>query len=269
MLNNAAKMVRVMSNQGTQSVLLTQVRCLTRRPNRAALFAGLATKWRDWMGAESGRDGPPYQHIVQIGDPVLRQPAELVPKEDIQSENIKDVLREMKFVLERYSSVGLAAPQIGVPLQIFIMQITRSQLNGWKEEVRKERNAEVVPLQIFINPTVKVLDNSKLILREGCCSMHGFSGRIARAKKLQLNALNENGETVEIKAQDWTARIIQHEVDHLQGLVITDRMDLSSLSMDYWTYVNRRNGKFKLSYEGIKPGPKKWLHSPRLWKRFM
>ena len=48
-------------------MLLTQVRCLTRRPNRAALFAGLATKWRDWMGAESSRDGPPYQHIVQIG----------------------------------------------------------------------------------------------------------------------------------------------------------------------------------------------------------
>ncbi|XP_023341281.1 peptide deformylase, mitochondrial-like [Eurytemora carolleeae] len=88
---------------------------------------------------------------------------------------------------------------------------------------------------------------------------------VPRAKTVKVSGLNENGDDVELVAKDWTARIIQHEMDHLSGIMITDKMDPGSLSMDYWSYVNSRQGDFKLSFHGIKSGPRKWFASPLLW----
>ena len=74
---------------------------------------------------------------------------------------------------------------------------------------------------------------------------------------MRLSALNERGDPVDWTVEGWTARIVQHEFDHLQGKMFIDRADLETLSFDYWKIVNNRQGDFRLGYDGIKPGPTK------------
>lgn len=241
---------------GKQALFL-QYRTLTKKPK--GIFGSTNSN-------NKSLKGPPYTHFVQIGDPVLKQKCQPVNKEDILKPEIQNIIHSMVYTLERYDGVGISAPQIGVPLQIIAVQFTKSQLSIWSEKSQQEKKMEVIPLQIFINPSISILDNSQVKHREGCCSLHGFSCLVPRSKTVKLTALNQNGEDVEVKAKDWTARILQHEMDHLHGTLITDKMDSGSLSLDYWSVINSKAGDFRLSFAGIKSGPKKWLSSALFWK---
>ena len=121
------------------------------------------------------RSSPPYNHIVQIGDPVLRVPCDPLDPADIRSKEVKEIIKAMKFALHRFDGVGISAPQIGVPVQISMIQFTSSQLNFWSDEIQKSKQMEEIPMKIFINPKLHILDKSQVAFTEGCTSMHGFS----------------------------------------------------------------------------------------------
>ena len=121
------------------------------------------------------RSSPPYNHVVQIGDPVLRLPCDPIDPADIKSKEVKDIIKAMKFALDRFDGVGISAPQIGVPVQISMIQFTAGQLKFWSEEIQKIKQMEEIPLKIFINPKLHILDKSQVAFTEGCTSMHGYS----------------------------------------------------------------------------------------------
>ena len=110
------------------------------------------------------KDGPPYSHIVQVGDPILRSQCEPVDPDRIRSQEIQQLIQNLVHVLEKYDSVGLSAPQIGINLQIIAMQMTKSQLRCWPDAVIKEKQMEEIPLKILINPSMKILNNKQVFL---------------------------------------------------------------------------------------------------------
>ena len=89
--------------------------------------------------------------------------------------------------------------------------------------------------------------------------MHGFSALVPRYQKVEISGLNVEGESVQWRPRGWSARIAQHEFDHLQGKMFIDGASLETLSFDYWKNVNNRQGNFRLSFSGIKPGVNKFL----------
>ena len=117
---------------------------------------------RSIFSSSRARVDPPFRHIVQLGDPVLRVQCDPVLPSDIKTGEIQEVIDAMKFALKRFDGVGLSAPQIGVPLQIMMVQFTKKQINFWSEEIRKKREMEVLPLKIFINPKLNILDKTQV-----------------------------------------------------------------------------------------------------------
>jgi len=210
-------------------------------------------------GSSKVRRGPPYNHCVQVGDPVLRVKCDPVSPSDINTEHIQSVITAMKYALKRFDGVGISAPQVGVPLQIMMVQFTTSQLNCWTQDMQQSREMEVIPLKILINPKLKIIDSDQVSHSESCCSMHGFSALVPRCRKVSLTGLDQTGKEVKWSPSGWSARIAQHEYDHLSGKMFVDRAMVETLTFDYWNIVNSRLGDFKLSYGGIQAGPKKWF----------
>jgi len=218
--------------------------------------------------APGARDpNKPRGHIVQLGDPALRRKCAEVPVEKIKGKEVRDVLAAMHAALIRYDGVGLSAPQVGVALQILMVQVTARQLDMWTVEAQEERQMKELPLRVLINPVITPADNTQVTMRESCCSMHGFSGPVARAQAVHVKGRNEEGEEVSWKSSGWEARILQHEVDHLHGKMFIDKVPPEELSFDYWRQVNAKGGDFKLSFGGIKKDAKYWMNPIRMFFR--
>ena len=142
--------------------------------------------------------------IIQAKNQILREKAKEVPFKDIGSEKLKKILGEMaKTLYASEDGIALAAPQIGVPLRIFI--------------VKKE-----ISPSIFINPKIIKMSKKKQTVNEGCLSVNGVYGTIKRAEKLTVEALDEKGRKFTRGASGFIAQIIQHEIDHLNGVLFID-----------------------------------------------
>ncbi|KAJ8942698.1 hypothetical protein NQ314_010022 [Rhamnusium bicolor] len=107
---------------------------------------------------------------------------------------------------------------------------------------------DLMYLHVVINPEVKILDYSKIIFPEACESVKGFFADVPRYRALELKGLDENGKQFSQYATGWLARIIQHEMDHLNGIIYTDIMDRKSLTCSCWNVVNDRGGRVELPY---------------------
>lgn len=163
--------------------------------------------------------------IVQVGDPVLRNSAKPLTKEEILDPAIQQLISLMKNTMRDAPGVGLAAPQIGIPLQIAVIEDREEYSKLLKPEEIKERDRHPVPLHVIINPKITLLEPEKQAnFYEGCLSLNGYVGSVPRALKVKVEALNERGELVNVEAQGWYARILQHEIDHLSGTLYIDRM---------------------------------------------
>ncbi|XP_046397618.1 peptide deformylase, mitochondrial-like [Ischnura elegans] len=191
---------------------------------------------------------PPYDHVCQIGDPVLRTKASVVNPEDIKSERIQLVIKKLRSVLRGYDAVGIAAPQIGVPLRIFAVEFPESRMEEFSKEVVHSRKMSTFPFKVFINPGIKVLDYTKISFPEACESVKGFSAVVPRFSEVLVTGLNERGEAVEWKCKGWPARICQHEMEHLDGKMFIDSMEKGSLEFPLWQRVNYRSGRIYLTY---------------------
>jgi len=201
---------------------------------------------------EWNRSGPPYCHAVQIGDPVLRGKAIKVDFDIVPRTDIEKAAKCIVKVIDTYKLVGLAAPQIGLPWQMFAVRVTKEQVDAMEPELVVKHKIEPVPLTILVNPNLRVIssENQMVEAQEGCASMMGFSCPVLRHREVEVTGHNVDGSKVAPwRVRDMTARILQHEYDHLHGTMFVDRMTSSQkLRFDYWSAINQKGGNFKLSY---------------------
>ena len=145
--------------------------------------------------------------IRKIGDPVLRETSSNIEKID---KPVLDLVSDMLDTLEDEGGVGLAAPQIGVTKRIIL--------------VRYEDKVET-----YINPEIEIIENKRIEGDEGCLSVYSIQGfQVKRYPKVRIRAKNLKGNTEEFIAEDLLARVIQHEVDHLDGIMFIDHLNAAS-----------------------------------------
>lgn len=195
--------------------------------------------------------------IVQVGDPVLRQRARALTAEEIRSREIRQLIAQMRQTMYDAPGVGLAAPQIGLALQIAVIEDREDYLEEIDDEKLAERERGVVPFHVIINPTLTIIDSSRggdsarsgdapragdspragnagrarearegVRFFEGCLSLAGFTALVPRARRVRVTCLDEHARHKTIEASGWYARILQHEIDHLNGCLYIDRMDV-------------------------------------------
>ncbi|XP_016989973.1 peptide deformylase, mitochondrial [Drosophila rhopaloa] len=186
---------------------------------------------------------PPYRHFTQIGDPVLRQVAEEVPPERIDTKEIDQIIDRMVKVLRHYDCVGVAAPQIGIPLRIIVMEFREGKQEQFKPEIYEERKMSTLPLTVFINPELEIISSQVNKHPEGCMSVRGYSAKVERYDKVRIRGIGKLDTPSEMELEGWSARIAQHEVDHLNGTIYVDRMDVSSFNCVSWEQVNSAEGR--------------------------
>lgn len=181
---------------------------------------------------------PPYSHVCQVGDPVLRSHAATVDPTAIKGDEIQQVIKTMVKVMRKLDCVGLSAPQVGVPLRILALEYPEKMLHESTPASREFRGLSAQPLRIFINPQLRVLDGQTVVFQEACESITGFSAAVPRYRSVQVSGLNEKGEEVTWQASGWPARILQHEMDHLDGVLYIDRMDSKTFVNVNWQAFN-------------------------------
>lgn len=165
--------------------------------------------------------------IVQVGHPALHAIAEKVPISDIQSPRIKKVLADMKLALNSQDDgIGLAAPQIGISLRIFV--VSGKVLLPPDERVLvtegKKIKTKIPDDLVFINPEIiKESKEKKWLDGEGCLSVRWLYGKVRRSTKVTIRAYDEQGKVFERGAGGIMAHIFQHEVDHLNGILFIDK----------------------------------------------
>ena len=162
--------------------------------------------------------------IVQTGDPVLRAVAQDVPVERISTPEFQALLVKMVETMRAAPGVGLAAPQIGVPWRVLVMEDREELMNALTPSEREERERLPVPVRVFINPTLTPIGEEKVTFFEGCLSVAGFAGLVARYHEVEVSGLDGLGQPQTWRVKGWPARILQHEVDHLMGTLYIDRM---------------------------------------------
>ena len=168
--------------------------------------------------------------IVQAGDPVLRKRARPLTKDEIRSPRIQTLIELMREAMREAPGVGLAAPQIGESIQLAVIEDRAEYINHLDEDELDERQREAIPFHVIINPKLSFLDNSTAQFFEGCLSVDGYQAIVDRALNVRVECLNERGEEITINAHGWYARILQHEIDHLNGTLYIDRMKTRTLT---------------------------------------
>jgi len=177
--------------------------------------------------------------IVQVGEPVLRQQGRELDAAEIRSREIQELIEWMRETMHDAPGVGLAAPQIGLPLQLAVIEDKPEYLRDIALETLKERERKPVAFHAVINPKITLIENETVAFFEGCLSLPGFTGLVSRARRVKVECLDHSGKPKMIEASGWYARILQHEIDHLQGTVYVDRMmPRTFMSLDnfnrYW-----------------------------------
>jgi peptide deformylase len=181
--------------------------------------------------------------IVQAGDPVLRQQSRPLTKEEIGSPSIQQLIVLMREAMREAPGVGLAAPQVGEPIQLAVIEDRAEYIDGLSEDELAERQRAAIPFHVIINPKLTFLDDSSAEFFEGCLSVEGFSAIVKRALKVRVECLDERGKETVLEAHGWYARILQHEIDHLNGTLYIDRMKTRTFSTGenmfrYWADKN-------------------------------
>jgi peptide deformylase len=178
--------------------------------------------------------------IFQAGEPVLRETARLLTPQEILSEEIQRLIRDMRDAMREAPGVGLAAPQIGQPLQLAVIEDREDLLKGYAADDLAERERRAVPFHVIINPVIVYASDETKYFYEGCLSLPGFSAVVPRARTIRVEYLDERAQSQFVQASGWYARILQHEIDHLHGALYIDRMQSRSFTtMDNYTRIHK------------------------------
>jgi peptide deformylase len=150
--------------------------------------------------------------VARMGHPVLRAKARPLEKAEIKSAVIQKLIDDMIDTMAEYHGVGLAAPQIHEGLRLFVAALDAGD---------DEDESEVIAV---INPEITVVGSEVVEDWEGCLSIPDIRGRVPRAREIKVRAFDRSGARIELNAHDFPARVIQHETDHLDGVLFFDRM---------------------------------------------
>ncbi|MEN4041847.1 MAG: peptide deformylase [Anaerolineaceae bacterium] len=149
------------------------------------------------------------REIVTIPHPVLRKKARKVNEVDV---DVRTLIDEMVAAMREAPGVGLAAPQVGVSSRVIVVEFGKEE----DEDAPKK-------LYALVNPIIAEMSEEKVLGIEGCLSIPRLVGEVERHQRVVVKALNRFGKPVKLKAEGWLARILQHEIDHLDGILYTDR----------------------------------------------
>jgi peptide deformylase len=167
--------------------------------------------------------------IRSVGEPVLRSRAMPLRREEILLPSTRDLIAAMRETMHDAPGVGLAAPQVGVPLQLAVIEDREENMKDLSREVLAERERKPVAFHVIINPVLTLESPAEIEFFEGCLSLPGLVAMVPRARKVKVECLDEHGQPKVIRASGWYARILQHEIDHLSGALYVDRMRSVSL----------------------------------------
>jgi peptide deformylase len=167
--------------------------------------------------------------IVQAGEPVLRTAARKLSRDEIRSPETQQLIEWMRETMRDAPGVGLAAPQVGLSLQLAVIEDAAGLQRAMAPEKLAERGRRPVPFHVIVNPSLS-LEGTPVEFFEGCLSVAGFVALVPRASRVRVECLDEHGEAKSIAADGWYARILQHEIDHLHGTLYLDRMHSRSLT---------------------------------------
>jgi len=174
---------------------------------------------------------PPVRlKIVQTGEPVLRQMGRRLTPEEVALPAIQELIGHMRDTMRDAPGVGLAAPQVGLPIQIAVIEDRAEYLTGIAPELLAERERQAVPFLVLINPDIVEYSDETAEFFEGCLSVAGFSALVKRSRRVRVEYLDEHGQPQRLQASGWFARILQHEIDHLNGRLYIDRMETRSFT---------------------------------------
>jgi peptide deformylase len=162
--------------------------------------------------------------IVQTGEPVLREPARPLTPKEILSADIQCLIADMRDTMRDAPGVGLAAPQIGLGLQLAVIEDREDLLKAVSPDELADKERTGVAFHVIVNPRITPVGDEKIEFFEGCLSVAGFMAAVARAHRVRVECLDENAKPRVIEASGWYARILQHEIDHLNGTLYIDRM---------------------------------------------
>ena len=178
-----------------------------------------------FIAARRGAEYPKsmsLRKIARLGNPVLSQMAEAVPEKDFGGAVLKALVQDMIETMRDADGVGLAAPQIHESKRVLIAEAGAGN--------PRYRGRGEVPLTVIINPEIVYKSPKLEVDWEGCLSIPDLRGLVPRAAAIKVRGRDAEGETIEIEAKGFYARVIQHEVDHLDGIVFLEQMkDLKSL----------------------------------------
>ena len=161
---------------------------------------------------------------------MLRQRARLLSVAEIRSSEIRKLIESMRTCMHEAPGVGLAAPQLGLALQLAVIEDREEYHKDVSEALLKERERRPVPFHAIINPILEEMGEDRAEFFEGCLSLSGFTALVPRARAVRVTCLDERGEHRTIEASGWYARILQHEIDHLNGTLYIDRMRTRSFT---------------------------------------
>lgn len=151
--------------------------------------------------------------VARMGHPVLRSKARSIERADIKSAVVQKLIDDMLETMAEYHGVGLAAPQIHEDVRLFVASL----------ETGDDSDASSPPIAL-INPEISPVGPETSEDWEGCLSIPDIRGRVIRAKEIRVRAFDRHGERVDLRASNFSARVIQHEADHLDGILFFDRM---------------------------------------------
>jgi peptide deformylase len=163
--------------------------------------------------------------IVSAGESILRQSARPLDPAEIHGSSIQELIAQMRETLRDAPGVGLAAPQVGQPVQLAIIEDLAEYHANFTAAELAERERVPIPFHVVINPVLHLLGPPEIEFFEGCLSVPGYTAVVARSRRVRIECLDQFATPGVIEAQGWFARILQHEIDHLNGTLYLDRME--------------------------------------------
>jgi peptide deformylase len=158
--------------------------------------------------------------IARMGHPVLREKARAIERAHIPDEALQKLIDDMIETMIEYRGVGLAAPQVHEAIRLFVATLEADDDRDENEDKGDARGEPVV----IINPELVPVRSDVVEDWEGCLSIPDIRGQVPRAREVIVRAFDRHGERIELRAHDYPARVIQHETDHLDGILFFDRM---------------------------------------------
>jgi len=160
----------------------------------------------------------------------LRQVSRELAAAEIMLPATQQLIEDMRETMRKAPGVGLAAPQIGLPLQVAVIEDRPEYLKDVAPERLAERERQPVPFLVLINPRIVEQSKETAEFYEGCLSLAGWSALVKRARSVKVEYTDQHAQPQRIEARGWLARILQHEIDHLLGRLYIDVMETRSLT---------------------------------------